>query len=106
MIAPNFVEMDDAKTMNWCCGAGGGVSANEAADGIRMKAFNRKKRQLEKLNVDTLVTACASCRIQLEEGLEENEMDIPVLGLTEMIAEYLPATPMPVTDVNTKEKTP
>ena len=26
---------------------------------------------------------------QLEEGLEENEMDIPVVGLTEMLAEHL-----------------
>jgi Fe-S oxidoreductase len=39
--------------------------------------------------VDTLVTACANCRIQLEEGLEENQMDLPVVGLTELIAEHL-----------------
>jgi len=36
-----------------------------------------------------LVTACANCRIQLEDGLEVNEMDLPVLGLTEMLAEHL-----------------
>ncbi|HCA27786.1 MAG TPA: heterodisulfide reductase, partial [Betaproteobacteria bacterium] len=56
---------------------------------IRLKAFNRKKLQLEKLHVDTLVTACANCRIQLEEGLEVNEMEIPVVGLTEMLADHL-----------------
>ena len=92
MIATNFVEMEDAGKMNWCCGAGGGVSANEDADEIRMKAFNHKKGQLDKLDIDTLVTACANCRIQLEDGLEENEMDIPVLGLTEMIADHLVVT--------------
>jgi len=75
--------------MNWCCGAGGGVSANEDAEELKMKAFKRKKHQLDELNVDTLVTACANCRIQIEEGLEENEMDIPVVGLTEMLAEHL-----------------
>ena len=89
MVAKNFVEMEDAGIMNWCCGAGGGVSANEDADGIRIKAFNRKKAQLDALNVDTLVTACANCRIQLEDGLEINDMDIPVIGLTEMLAEHL-----------------
>jgi len=89
MVASNFVEMEDAGVMNWCCGAGGGVSANEDADELRLNAFNHKKRQIEDLGVDTLVTACANCRIQLEDGLEENEMDLPVLGLTEMIAEYL-----------------
>ncbi len=89
MVSSNFVEMDDHGTMNWCCGAGGGVSANEDAETIRMRAFRRKKTQLDELDVETLVTACANCRIQLEEGLEENEMDIPVVGLTEMLAEHL-----------------
>lgn len=89
MVSSNFVEMEDTGVMNWCCGAGGGVSANEDADEIRLKAFNRKKSQLDELGIDTLVTACANCRIQLEDGLEVHEMDIPVLGLTEMIAEYL-----------------
>ena len=92
MVASNFVEMNDHGTMNWCCGAGGGVSANPEAEEIRLKAFNRKKAQLEELGVDTLVTACANCRIQLEEGLEVNEMDIPVVGVTEMLAEHLVET--------------
>ena len=88
-IATNFVEMEDAGEMNWCCGGGGGVSANERADEVKLIAFNRKKSQLQALGVDTLVTACANCRLVLEEGLEENEMDIPIVGLTEMLAEYL-----------------
>jgi Fe-S oxidoreductase len=92
MVASDFVEMKDHGMMNWCCGAGGGVSANEDAEELRMKAFKRKKHQLDELNVDTLVTACANCRIQIEEGLEENEMDIPVVGITEMLAEHLVET--------------
>lgn len=92
MVASNFVEMKDHGKMNWCCGAGGGVSANEEAAELKMMAFKRKKHQLDELGVDTLVTACANCRIQLEEGLEENEMDIPVVGLTEMLAEHLVET--------------
>ena len=89
MVASNFVEMRDPGVMNWCCSGGGGVSANERADEIKMKAFREKKSQLEQVNVDTLVTACANCRITLEEGLEEYEMDLPVVGLTELIAEHL-----------------
>jgi len=92
MVATNFVEMNDNGKMNWCCGAGGGVSANEDAHELKMQAFKRKKSQLDELKVDTLVTACANCRIQLEEGLEENDMDIPVVGLTEMLAEHLAKT--------------
>jgi Fe-S oxidoreductase len=89
MVAENFVEMPDAGVMNWCCGAGGGVSANERADELKMKAFKRKKAQLDVVQPEALVSTCANCRIQLEEGLEENHMDIPVISLTETIAEHL-----------------
>lgn len=89
MVASNFVEMTDHGKMNWCCGAGGGVSANEEAEEIKMKAFKRKKAQLDELNLDKLVTACANCRIQLEEGVEKNHMELPVVGLTELLAEHL-----------------
>ncbi len=89
MVADNFVEMPEAGTMNWCCGAGGGVSANERADELRLTAFKRKKKQLDAVQPDAVVSACSNCRIQLEDGLEENGMEIPVLSLTETIAEYL-----------------
>jgi Fe-S oxidoreductase len=89
MVASNFVEMQDHREMNWCCGGGGGVSAIERAEALRLKVFKRKTSQLEDLNVETLVTACANCRLVMEEGLEEYKLEIPVVGLTEMIAEHL-----------------
>ncbi len=99
MVAPDYPEMADTGRMNWCCGGGGGVSANEDAEPLRLEAFKRKKRQLETLNVETLVTGCANCRIVIEEGLEHYEMPIAVTGLTELLAEHLvtskPAAPLP-----------
>ncbi|RCX26547.1 (Fe-S)-binding protein [Thioalbus denitrificans] len=89
MVATDFREMNDHGVMNWCCGGGGGVSANERAEELRLKAFKRKKSQLEELGVTTMVTACANCRIVLEEGLEHYNMDVEVLGLTELLADYL-----------------
>ena len=89
LVAPNFVEMTDHGKMNWCCGGGGGVSSNERAEPLRLQVFQRKKSQLDELHVDKLVTACANCRIMLEEGLEEYHLDLPVIGLTEMLAEHL-----------------
>ena len=91
MVAPDYAEMGDHGKMNWCCGGGGGVSANEGAEELRLKAFKRKKRQLEELNVEGLVTACANCRIVIEEGLEHYGMDIHVTGLTELLAKHLVA---------------
>jgi len=76
MVATDFREMEENGVMNWCCGGGGGV-------------FNKKKSQVQALGVNTLVTACANCRMVLEEDLEENDMDMEVLGLTELLAEHI-----------------
>ena len=88
-LVNNFVEMPESGQMNWCCGAGGGVSSNERADELRIKAFQRKKSQLDQIKVDGLVSACSNCRIQLEDGLEAYHMDLPILSLTETIADHL-----------------
>jgi Fe-S oxidoreductase len=93
-ITENFVEMADHGSMNWCCGGGGGVSGNERAEELKLTVFNRKKSQIEELKVDAVVTACSNCRMVMEDGLEANEMDIPLLGLTELIAAHL-AEPRP-----------
>ena len=89
LFSNNFVEMPDAGKMNWCCGAGGGVSSNERADKIRLKVFQRKKDQFDEVKPDAIMSACSNCRIHLEDGLEEYNMDIPLMSLTETIAEHL-----------------
>jgi Fe-S oxidoreductase len=89
MVSSNFVEMADNQAYNWCCGGGGGMSSIEAAEPLVRKVFRRKRRQIEELDVTTVVTMCATCRNTLEEGMEENGMDIEVLGLTEVVANYL-----------------
>jgi Fe-S oxidoreductase len=88
-VAPNFVEMTEHGDMNWCCGGGGGVSSNERANELRLQVFSAKKRQLDEINVDLLVTSCSNCRHMLEDGLEENEMEIELIGITELIADHL-----------------
>ncbi|MBL6946654.1 MAG: (Fe-S)-binding protein [Rhodospirillales bacterium] len=88
-ISENLVEMEDAGLWNWCCGGGGGVGANERAEELRLQVFQRKKRQLDGVKPDELVTSCANCRNMIEEALDHYEMDLPVLGLTEMVAEYM-----------------
>ena len=88
-LAPQFKEMPDGGIMNWCCGGGGGVSANERAEHLRTLVFRRKKRQIEETGVNTVVTSCANCRVVIEEALEHYKMDIELLGLAELVAEHL-----------------
>lgn len=92
LVAKHFVEMPDAGTMNWCCGGGGGASAIEEGEALRLEAFRKKKSQFEAVKPDRVVTACANCRMVLEEGLEHYQMVLPVIGLTELIAEHIPDT--------------
>jgi Fe-S oxidoreductase len=89
LIADDFVDLAENGKYQWCCGAGGGVSSNERAEELRMTAFKRKKTQIEEVKPDRVVSMCATCRTQLEEGLEEYNLDIPVVGLSELIADHL-----------------
>lgn len=94
-VASDIHEMEDAGVWNWCCGGGGGVSANPRAEDLRLKVFERKKRQVEGTGVKTMVTSCANCRNMLEDGIEHYNMDVKVIGLTELVAERLKAKEAP-----------
>jgi Fe-S oxidoreductase len=89
MVASDFREMEDAGVYNWCCGGGGGVSAITRAEELRFTVFKIKKRQIENTGAGTMITACANCRNVLEEGLEHYNMDTKMIGITELVAEYL-----------------
>lgn len=88
-VSGNTVEMPSAGEANFCCGGGGGVSAIHRAEKLRFAAFECKKQQVEAAGAEALVTACANCRNVLEEAIEQYGMTLPVLGLTELVAQYL-----------------
>lgn len=89
MFSDDFVETDDAGTFNWCCGGGGGVGSNERAEPLRHQAFKMKKVQLDKVEPDVVVTMCAYCHHTLDNVFEEFDMEQEIVGLTELVAEYL-----------------
>jgi Fe-S oxidoreductase len=88
-VSGNFVEMPGAGAASFCCGGGGGVSAIHRAENLRFAAFASKRRQIEATGAEALVTACANCRNVLEEAIEHHDMTLPVLSLTELVAQYL-----------------
>jgi Fe-S oxidoreductase len=87
--ATNVAKLAEQGAANYCCGGGGGVSAIHRAEKLRFAAFELKKRQVEEAGAEALVTACANCRNVLEEAIDERGMTLPVLGLTELLAQYL-----------------
>ena len=92
-VSERVVEMPSSGVANFCCGGGGGVSAIGRAEKLRFAAFGCKKQQVEIAGAEALVTACANCRNVLEDAIEEYHMTLPVLGLTELVAQYLEPGP-------------
>ena len=89
LVSADFVETEDAGIWNWCCSGGGGVGANGRAETLRKKAFGRKKRQFENVGATTIVTMCAYCHHTIEGALEDNDIEMDVVSLTELVAKYL-----------------
>jgi Fe-S oxidoreductase len=90
-VVSDYRPMADGGKWNWCCGGGGGASSIQepAAEALRFKAFQIKKRQIEDSGVDTMVTFCSNCRIVMEEAIDHYEMKTQLLGLTELLAAHL-----------------
>jgi len=89
-VSANFAEMPTPREANMCCGGGGGVSANMRAHDLMSKAFTCKLQQFNAIDgLELVVSPCANCRTTLEEGLEEREIELPVIGLGEFLAEHL-----------------
>ena len=88
-VSGNLAQMSGQGAANFCCGGGGGVSAIHRAEKLRFATFELKKRQIEEAGAEAVVTACANCRNVLEEAIEQYGMTLPVLGLTELLAQYL-----------------
>ena len=86
----DFVEMRGAGVTSFCCGGGGGVSANPRAHELQNAAFNSKQAQLDAIEgLEAVVVPCANCRSVFEDGLDAREMELEVLGLSELLAATL-----------------
>jgi len=89
MVASDVREMEDHGIYNWCCGGGGGVSAIDRAEALRLQAFGKKRGQIEATGAKVVATACANCRMVMEEAIDHYQMGVELVGLTELIADHL-----------------
>jgi len=94
----NFVEMEGAGITNFCCGGGGGVSANMRAEHLMVGAFGKKLEQIDGIGgVDAVVVPCANCRGVFEDGMFEldRDEDFEVISLGQLVADTLADDPKP-----------
>ena len=88
-FAEDFREMKPTGNNNWCCGGGGGVQAMECASDLRHQVFKIKIAQVEETGADQLVSACANCRLTMDESRKALGWDHEIMSLLEVIADHI-----------------
>jgi glycolate oxidase iron-sulfur subunit len=66
-LGEDFIFIDDKSEL--CCGFGGIFSVGFPS--TSKKILKRKQEKLNELGVDTVVTACPGCYLQLKENLTQ-----------------------------------
>lgn len=88
-FASDFREMTPSGNHNWCCGGGGGVQAMGRAADLRHKVFKIKMDQVEDTGAGTMITACANCRLTMDESKDHWHWDKGLDSLVEVLAAHL-----------------
>jgi Fe-S oxidoreductase len=88
-MADDFREMTPTGNFNWCCGGGGGVQAMSRAADLRHKVFQIKMKQVEDTGADTMISACANCRLTMDDSKDYWKWDHGLESLVELLAENL-----------------
>lgn len=88
-FATDFREMEPTGNYNWCCGGGGGVQAIGSAADVRHEVFKIKMDQVEKTGAGIMVSACANCRLTMDESKEHWNWPGGLESLIEILADHL-----------------
>jgi Fe-S oxidoreductase len=88
-MAADFREMSPTANFNWCCGGGGGVQAMSRASDLRHKVFQIKMKQVEETGADTMISACANCRLTMDDSKSYWKWDHGLESLVELLADNL-----------------
>jgi len=87
-VTDDFVELQPNRSLNWCCGGGGGLVI-AAEPEFRMKTSKVKADQLKASGADIVATACEMCYAQLSELVDEYELDMKVEFVSNLVAQAL-----------------
>ncbi len=82
----DFVDMTPNGRNNYCCGGGGGTVSVDEIRPFRTSIGGAKKaEQLRATGAQYVVAPCANCKKQLREVIEDNKLDMEVVGLHDLI---------------------
>ncbi|MDO8458492.1 MAG: (Fe-S)-binding protein [Burkholderiaceae bacterium] len=89
-LGMDFIETTPTAEQNWCCGGGAGAFLINRAEGLRHKAWQIKREQINATGADTVVVSCASCRLNFMAGAEADQWTTKIDSVVEMVARQLP----------------
>jgi Fe-S oxidoreductase len=82
----NYVEMTPSGKNNICCGGGGGtVSIDEIRPYRTTIGGKAKAEQIRRTGAKYVVAPCANCKKQLRELMEDQGMDVEIVGLHDLV---------------------
>jgi Fe-S oxidoreductase len=88
-VATDLIELTPNRGLNWCCGGGGGLIAEQEMKETRMQAGRPKADQIRQSNAQWVITACENCRTQLGDINEYYELGVEIKGVVDLIADAL-----------------
>ncbi len=79
------VELIEMKEPGRCCGMAGSFSL--VHPDLSVQISDRKTADIQTTNTDTVATGCPACRMQLQSGIENADIDEEVLHTIQILAE-------------------
>jgi Fe-S oxidoreductase len=86
----DFREMpaDTIRQRTFCCGAGGGLLADELMD-VRMKGAKPRVEAFQNSGANYLATPCAICKAQLPVAFQHYGVDAQVGGVMDLLGKAI-----------------
>jgi Fe-S oxidoreductase len=81
--------MTPNRERSFCCGAGSGLVAMPEWEDMRLKAGGPKAEQVRATGASVVIASCDNCRHQFLELDEHYELNVRVMGLTELVVQAL-----------------
>jgi len=79
-----LVELPKNRALTYCCGGGGMLKATNPD--IALKLAVKKVEEAHTVNAEAIISACASCKQNIQDGIDESGDTLQLLDLTEVVA--------------------
>jgi glycolate oxidase len=82
-----LVEMKRNRNRTWCCGAGGGLKGIDPV--MALEIGGDKVIEAAETGAKTIVSACPSCKININDAIKAAGSDMKAIDITELVLEHL-----------------